>query len=95
ALHAGSIPVSAKTGRGLDQLFSSLIARVRGEQVRVVLETDVTAGKLLSFIEAHTLVNDRQFADGRVQIHADMSKQILSDLSRNRMVEVKNVHPLG
>jgi hypothetical protein len=51
----------------------------------------VTNGRLLSFIESHSRIHDRQFMDGRVQIKAVMGKRTLADLSRNEQVEVKAV----
>jgi hypothetical protein len=57
----------------------------------VTLEADVTNGRLLSFIESHSRIHDRQFTDGRVQLRAVMGKRTLADLSRNDQVEVKAV----
>lgn len=90
-LHPGAIPLSAKTGKGIDVLYQAVDAQVRGQQVDVTLETEDTNGKLLSFLESHTHVTDRQFKDGKVQIVATMGKQVLADLSRNEHVEVKKV----
>ena len=90
-LHPDAIPVSAKTGKGLDQLHDAVFNAVRGQQVDVTLEADVTNGRLLSFIESHSRVHDRQFTDGRVQLRAIMGKKTLSDLARNDQVEVKAV----
>jgi len=72
-------------------LYQAVDAQVRGQQVDVTLETEDTNGKLLSFLESHTHVTDRQFKDGKVQIVATMGKQVLADLSRNEHVEVKKV----
>jgi GTP-binding protein HflX len=91
ALHPNAIPISARTGIGIDQLHAAVEAQVRGQQVDVTLEADAANGKLLSFIETHTQVKDRQFNDGRVIIQATMGKQTLADLSRNDQVEVKSV----
>ena len=63
---------------------------VRGQQVDVTLEADVTNGRLLSFLESHSRIHDRQFTDGRVQLKAVMGKRTLADLSRNEQVEVKS-----
>jgi GTP-binding protein HflX len=90
-LHPGAIPISAKTGRGLTELVEAVSRHVRGQQVDVTLEADTTNGKLLSFIEKHSRVHDREFLDGRVQIKAIMGKRTLADLSRNEQVEVKSV----
>ncbi|HYO10190.1 MAG TPA: GTPase HflX [Tepidisphaeraceae bacterium] len=90
-LHPDAIPISAKTGRGLSQLHEAVYQHVRGQQVDVTLEADVGNGKLISFIESHTRVREREFNDGRVVIRATMGKQTLADLSRNDQVEVKAV----
>jgi GTP-binding protein HflX len=90
-LHADAIPISAKTGKGLSALHEAVYQAVRGQQVDVTLETDVANGKLLSFIESHTRVHDREFLDGRVVIRAVMGKQTLADLARNEQVDVRTV----
>jgi GTP-binding protein HflX len=90
-LYHDAIPISARTGRGLDQLNEAVYQAVRGQQVDVTLEADVENGKLISFIESHTRVQDRHFVDGRVIIRATMGRQTLADLSRNEQVELKSV----
>jgi len=95
-LHPDAIPISARTGRGLDAVVQRVFHTVRGHQVEVVLEADVTNGRLLSFIESHSRVQDRQFVDdGRVLIRTVMGKQTLAELTRNDQVEVKNVAALA
>src|SRR5438105_4424825 len=94
ALMPGSIPISAKTGLGLPELNEAVYQQVRGQQVAVTLEADVTNGRLLSFIESHTRVQGREFLDGRIRLVAVMGKQTLADLSRNDQVEVKQVAPI-
>jgi hypothetical protein len=59
--------------------------------MNVVLEADVTNGRLLSFIESHTRIDERRFFDNRVEIRAIMGKQTLADLARNGQVEIKSV----
>jgi GTPase len=90
-LHPGSIAISARTGQGLAGLQEAIYQFVRGMQVDVTLEADVTNGRLISFIESHTRVHDRQFTDGRVRMKAIMGKRTLAELSRNEQVEVKSV----
>jgi GTP-binding protein HflX len=93
-LHPEAIGISAKTGLGLDKLQEAVYRAVRGQQVDVTLEADVTNGRLISFIESHSRVHDRAFSDGRVQMKAVMGKRTLADLSRNEQVEVKTVASL-
>jgi GTP-binding protein HflX len=93
-LYPDAVPISARTGLGLDRLQQAVSAAVRGQQLDVTLEADVTNGRLISFIESHARVHDRQFNDGRVQIKAVMGKRTLADLARNDQVEVKSAEPL-
>jgi len=93
-LHPNAIPISARTGQGLVELQEAVYQAVRGQQVDVTLEAEVTNGKLLSFLESHSRIHDRQFVDGRVVVKAIMGKRTLADLARNDQVEVKTVQPL-
>jgi GTP-binding protein HflX len=93
-LNPDSIPISAKSGAGLDKLTEAVYQYLRGQQVDVTLEADVTNGKLIAFIESHTRIHDRQFLDGRIQLKAVMGKKTLADLSRNEQVDVKTVAAL-
>jgi GTP-binding protein HflX len=90
-LYPNAIPVSAKTGLGLAELNEAVLQAVRGQQVDVTLEAEVTNGKLISFIESHTRVHDRQIVDGKIQMKTVMGKRTLADLSRNEQVAVKTV----
>jgi GTP-binding protein HflX len=94
-LHPDAIPISAKSGAGLDKLVEAVYQHVRGHQVDVTLEADVTNGRLIAFIESHTRIHDRQFINGRIQIGAIMGKKTLADLSRNEQVELKAVRSLS
>jgi GTP-binding protein HflX len=90
-LHPDAVPISAKTGRGLERLVEAVYNHVRGQQVEVTMEADVSNGRLLSYLESHTRVQDRQFTDGRVTLRAVMGKKTLTDLSRNEQLEIKSV----
>lgn len=92
ALHPGSLPISARTGLGIDKLYAAVFDYVRGQEVQVVLEADSGNGKLLSFIESHADIEDRQFADGRVTLTAKMGKRTLADLARNAQVQIRTVN---
>lgn len=91
-LHPDAIPISAKTGKGLEKLHEAVLKVVRGMQVEVTIECDVTDGRLLAFLESHARITDRQFDDGRVTIHAVVGKRLLADLSKNDQVVVKTIN---
>lgn len=90
-LHPQAIPISARTGLGLHELAEAVQRHVRGQQVDVTLQADVTDGRLLAYLESHTRIHDRQFLNGRVQLRAIMGKQTLAELERNAAVEVTRV----
>jgi GTP-binding protein HflX len=90
ALIEGSIPISAKTGRGIADLQEAVCQRARGLQLQVTLEADVTNGRAISFIEKHARVSERRFTDGRILIQAVISKHALAELSRQGEVEIKS-----
>ena len=90
-LYPDAIAVSAKTGAGLAEVQEAVYQAVRGHQVDVTLEADVANGRLISFVESHARVYDRQFLDGKVQMRAVMGRRTLADLKRNDQVDVKAV----
>jgi GTPase len=93
-LYPDAIPISAKTGHGLDRVLAAVLRAVRGTQMDVTLECDVTNGRLLAFLESHTRIQEREFSDGRATIKAVMGKRTLADLSRNDQVEIKSAERL-
>lgn len=93
-VNPNAIPISAKTGAGIDRLIDAVTSHIRGQQLQVTLEADVTDGKLISYIEHHAQVEDRQFEDGQIVMKAIMGKQTLADLSRHPRVQIKKAKPM-
>jgi len=91
-LHPGALAISAKTGKGIEHLVEAVYNHVRGQQVEVELEADIANGRLISYLESHTRVQEREFTDGRVMMKAVMGKSTLAELSRNGQVEIKRVN---
>ncbi len=94
-LHPDAIPISARHATGLNELVDAVFKAVRGTQVDVTLEADVANGRLLSFLESHSRIHDRQYNDGRVTLKAIMGKKLLADLSQNEQVEIVKVEAPG
>jgi GTP-binding protein HflX len=90
-LYPDAIPISARTGRGLDDLAEAVYQIVRGQQLDVLLAADVTNGRLIAFIESHTRVQERTIDGGRIELRTIMGKQTLADLARNDQIEIKSV----
>jgi len=94
-LRPGAMPISAKTAVGLGELVEAVCRIIRAQQLDVTLTADLTAGKTIALIEAHSQVYSRQCLDGRLVLKAMMSKRALTDLSRNPEVEVKSAQENG
>ena len=94
-LHPEAVAISARTGEGLGELHERVYQFVRGQQVDVTIEADVTNGRLLSFIESHTRVVQRDTEGDRIRVIATMGKQTLADLSRNEQAQIIHVEPAG
>jgi len=95
-LNPEAIPISAKTAKGLEQLQEAVYQIVRGHQLEVVLECDVTNGKLISFIEKHTRVQSRDFVENdRVRFVVVVGKQTLADLQGNDQLEIRSAKHLS
>jgi len=88
ALYDTSIPISARTGRGLERLCEAVYRAVKGRQVDVTLECGVTNGRLISFIESATRVRDREFIDGTARFDVTIGRELLDDLRRNKAVKI-------
>jgi GTP-binding protein HflX len=94
-IHQDALPISAKTGLGLDKLQEAVFKAVRGSQVDVTLEAEMGNGKLIAYLESHTRIHSREFVgdDGRVRLKTVMGKRTLADLSRNEQVEIVHTEP--
>jgi len=87
-LNPDAIPISAKTGAGLTKLVEAVHNHYRGTLVDVQLQLATENGKLLSFIETHCQVLEREYVEGKTLITARIGKKTLADLMRNDQVEV-------
>ncbi|MGA2584207.1 MAG: GTPase HflX [Tepidisphaeraceae bacterium] len=87
-LYPSAIPISAKTGRGIELLVARVIESARGRQVEATLEMDGANGKLLTFIESRAKITDRDYTNGRVRLTAVIGERILSDLATNGQVTI-------
>ncbi|MBV8779945.1 MAG: GTPase HflX [Phycisphaerae bacterium] len=88
AMNPSSIPISAKTGRGVADLVAAVTKIAYGYQVEATLECDVTNGRLISFIESNTQVMEREFSDDHVRFTAVVGRETLDELQRNVEVTV-------
>lgn len=77
AKYASSVTVSAKTGKGLEQLAAVVAERLANGFVDVDIETSVGNGKLFSWLAEHAEVLDRSYQDSRVSLHTRLPRKLL------------------
>jgi GTP-binding protein HflX len=93
-LYPNAIALSAQTREGMSDLQQAVFQQIRGQQVDVTLEADVTNGKLIAFLETHTRIHEREFKDNRIILYMTMGKTLLAELSQNDQVEIKSAQPV-
>lgn len=77
AKYASSVTVSARTGKGLDQLASLVAERLGNGFVDVEIETNVGNGKLFAWLAEHAEVTQRDYQENRVTLHSRIPRNIL------------------
>jgi GTPase len=89
-LHPDALPISARTGAGLDKLGDAVLRFLRLQQVDATLTADVTDGRLQAMIESRARVYDRQFTDGKVTLRALIDRRALAELAREEGLEIQS-----
>jgi GTP-binding protein HflX len=79
--YPSAIPVSAKTGEGLNRLGIAVSEALTHHFLDVDVETDVSNGRLLAALSQHGEVLSRTYADDRVSIHCRMPRRYLGTIA--------------
>jgi GTP-binding protein HflX len=77
-----AICISAKTGLGLEQLGKQLMAKYKGSEVLLRVESSLSNGKVQSFLRAYGTVIKEQFHDGCILIDARLGRNQLVGLKK-------------
>ncbi len=88
-LYPSAIPISARTGAGLGDVLQAVLNFVRGHQVNVRLECDVTNGKLINFIRTHAHIHEEQVTDMAMLFDVTVGKQMLKQLEQNEQLQIR------
>ncbi len=78
--HPDGFLVSAKTRTGLDAVADAVVARMRGEQQRMLLSVPTHDGRALGFLERFGDIFGRQYEDGRVTLDIAIAPRALEHL---------------
>jgi GTP-binding protein HflX len=77
--------ISARTGLGLEQLKQTVLAKYKGGELLLRVNTPQSNGKVLSFLRACGTVLNEEYCDGSVLIEAT--------LGQNQLPHLKRLHP--
>jgi GTP-binding protein HflX len=72
-----AIPISARTGEGLDTLTAAVRETLGRGFVELLVELPVQSGKYLAFLAEHAEILSRQFEDNRMRIHCRIARRHL------------------
>lgn len=78
--YPNAIPVSARKGKGLEELALAVGAALSRNFVDLDVETDVGDGKLQAYLAAHGEILSKQFTDERVRIHCRIPRRFLGQV---------------
>ena len=78
--HPEALPLSARTGEGLEALRAEVERRMRGEQRRITLSLPAHDGRALGFLERFADVLTRSFENGRAIFEVEIAPRALNHL---------------
>ena len=73
--YPGSIPISARTGDGLDELAQQVLENVLGPQCKVSVEITLASGQMIDFMERRTSIEEREYEADRVRYQVRLGKR--------------------
>jgi GTP-binding protein HflX len=77
------IPISARTGRGLDQLEDAVIAALGEDSIPVELSVPAGDGKLLAFLSTHAEIFRQEYQDSQVLLRCHLPRRLLERFSHD------------
>jgi GTP-binding protein HflX len=84
-LYPNAVNISAKTGFGLDDLNLAVIAKYKGDELMIRVQSSPSNGRIQSFLRAYGRILNEQYTDTSVLIDAM--------LGQNQLPELKRLHP--
>ena len=84
-IYPNAVNISAKTGFGLDDLNRAVIAKYKGDELLIRVQSSTSNGRIQSFLRAHGRILNEQYTNTSVFIDAR--------LGRNQLPELKRLHP--
>ena len=78
--YPNAIPLSAKTGVGIDKVVQYIKEQLKGENLSLTLSINMADGKTINFLETRSIVLDRQYLDQEVIMKVKIGISIYDQL---------------
>lgn len=75
--HPRAIALSAKSGKGIDELRDAVIEGLNADFADAEIETGAGNGKVLSYLGAHAEIYRQQYEDNRVRVRCYLPRHLL------------------
>jgi len=83
-LYPEAVAISARAGRGLDELSEKVTEQYRGREIVLRVSSHQSNGKVQSYLRAHGCILNEQYGDSFVIIDVKMGQKQLPELERLR-----------
>jgi GTP-binding protein HflX len=80
--HPGSVAVSARTGKGLEELARTVMERLVGPPAEVSVRAAATDGRLLAWLDHHAVILDKHVEDGAIVERVRLPERLLAEIGR-------------
>jgi GTP-binding protein HflX len=81
-----AVAVSARTGRGLDDLRDAVVEMLSAEFTDVEIEVDAGNGRVLAYLAAHADVYRQQYHDNRVTVRCHLPRHLIHHIQEPDVV---------
>ena len=76
-----AVPISAKTGQGIDVLLTVLEDELYGDPIEITVRLPYKQGKLISLFHEHGIVLDSQHFDNEILLRGELPEHLVSEFS--------------
>ena len=91
-MYPDALSVSARTGFGIEELTAAVSERCKGGEVRLVVKSSQSNGKVQSFLRAHGKIIEERYLDGSVVIEVELG---VNSMARLRRLGAESVEPVA
>lgn len=84
--HPKSVAVSARSGKGIDQLTDAVVEMLMADFAHVAVDVPAANGKVLSYLAAHADIRRQEFRDSHIVIHCYLPRHLVRHIQEPDVV---------